>query len=482
MSHFDTSKLRQLCGQVHVGSQALHCELLQLAIEYKTAVAKRYRLLRADDIATRIHEPKMYCSIKIDGQFSYLCKDGDELFVFNYSGRVITGLAALADARKALAGVEQAILACELYLPDENGRSRVYDVTSALGKDAHRIDELRLAVFDVLQWNREDKQQLAYSQRDDILLEYLPAAGAFHRVESRLVDRDKINDLYTEWVVKGGHEGVVARSADQTAYKIKPRHNLDAVVLGFTERADEAGKLSTLLTGLMRPDGSLQVLTRIGTGFSEQQRSEMFALLKPLEVPSLYKETDGNHILFTMVEPTVVIELAFHDLLSEDSFGAPASKAVLQYLGREQGYDVRMPEPFVILLAPVFERIRDDKQANATDLRLSRLQPYVELTNLESGARDRSAAASELLARDVYVKQSRGATSVRKFLSWKSNKEEDPSFPAYGFCYVDYSPTRKAPLKRVLRVSNSRQRIEEIHQSYLASEVKTGWQPAGVTG
>ena len=38
--------------------------------------------------------------------------------------------------------------------------------------------------------------------------------------------------------------------------------------------------------------------------------------------------------------------------------------------------------------------------------------------------------------------------------------ELDSSFPAFLFCHVDYSPTRKAPLKRGIRVGSSREAVD----------------------
>jgi len=69
--------------------------------------------------------------------------------------------------------------------------------------------------------------------------------------------------------------------------------------------------------------------------------------------------------------------------------------------------------------------------------------------------------------------------AVRKFISWKTNKETiDNHYPAFGFCFVDYSPGRKGPLKRVLRTAPTQEGIEEIFNKFKETEVKRGWKPA----
>jgi ATP-dependent DNA ligase len=480
MGRYDSERMKPIAGAAMMGKGALDVDLLQMAKDYKTNVAKRYRLLTQDDIKIRIREEKVYCSVKIDGQFSYLYHDANETFIFNYSGRVVTSLPVIEEARAALFGVDSAILACELYLPDDSGRSRVYDVTEALGSgDTETLGKLRVAAFDVLELNGERQDTAYYDVRHGLLQEHLPAEGRFHRVDNQLVDTADVNKLYVEHVVRGGHEGLVARSAEHTVFKIKPRHNIDVVVVGFTERPDSPGTISALLTAFMRTDGSLQLVARVGNGFSEVARQDMFELLKPLQVESLYNETDGNHTLFTMVKPVMVVEMQFLDILAEHSSGRPLTKAVLSY-EEASGYDVLMPEAFVALIAPIFVRIRDDKQVTPTDLRLTQLRPYVDLDNLDSGASRQEMAQSEVISRSVFTKVAKELTSVRKFVCGKTNKDEiDPSFPAYVFCYVDFSPGRAKPRARArsLRASNSRAQIEQIYANSIAKNVKKGWNP-----
>ena len=115
MSKVDHTRLQPINGNLKLGHHALGVSLLDVASSYKKNVAKRYRLVTAEEISTRIRERELLCSKKIDGQFSYLYKDQDEIFVFNYSGRVITDLPFFAKAQETLKDFDSIVIAGELY-------------------------------------------------------------------------------------------------------------------------------------------------------------------------------------------------------------------------------------------------------------------------------------------------------------------------------------------------------------------------------
>jgi hypothetical protein len=85
------------------------------------------------------------------------------------------------------------------------------------------------------------------------------------------------------------------------------------------------------------------------------------------------------------------------------------------------------------------------------------------------------------LKREVYTKDLKGQTMVRKFLLWKTNKETaSDEFPAYVVHYTDFSPNRKDALAREIRVSSSREQIESLFAGLKAENIKAGWQQISV--
>jgi len=43
------------------------------------------------------------------------------------------------------------------------------------------------------------------------------------------------------------------------------------------------------------------------------------------------------------------------------------------------------------------------------------------------------------------------------------------------FCYTNFSPTRKEPLKKDARISDSEEQIVEMAKNYINASIKKGW-------
>jgi hypothetical protein len=128
------------------------------------------------------------------------------------------------------------------------------------------------------------------------------------------------------------------------------------------------------------------------------------------------------------------------------------------------------------VLAPVFKRFREDKEVTADDLRMTQLRDLVDLDNLEATSRKKDLAQSEIIDREVYTKTTKDLMSIRKFICWKTNKADlDDDYPPYVFCYVDYSPGRKGPLKRILRTAQTAEKLATIYNAFKEKEIKKGW-------
>ena len=454
--------------------------MIDLGREYKAAVAGRYRLITEKDF-DRIRGDRLLTSVKLGGHLYHLYVDADEQFLFNRTGRVVLGLPVLEQAA-ALVEHGPLVLADELYSATQD-RSRVGEVTHALGRGgAELAANLRFAAFDVLIKNGEGFQANSCEQADEVLAGLLGLDGPLHRVERHMLDRNGLRETFRREVIQGGQEGLICMSDDGVVYKVKNRQEIDAVIIGFTEaqpdseRGLEAGMVGSLLTALMWPDGTLQLLTRVSAGLTNALRCDLFHLLSDAGTESLFKATDENHTLFQMVHPEIIVEVSFLDIITETPTGKPTKRPVLSF--EAEAYFPQFPERFVEVVFPTFSRLRDDKQVNPCDLRLTQLAKFVDLDNLERGSRALALSKSEILRREVYVKSAKEQTMVRKFISWRSNKQElDDSFPAYVFCFVDYSPNRKSPLSRTLRCATSEEAIHAIHDRFLAAQIKKGWAP-----
>jgi hypothetical protein len=153
---------------------------------------------------------------------------------------------------------------------------------------------------------------------------------------------------------------------------------------------------------------------------------------------------------------------------------------VLGWDAAAQRYRIIRRLPLVALISPQFIRRRDDKSVNPTDLRLQQITNLVEVGLVDLDARQLKLPSSQLLRREVYTKQIKGQTMVRKLVMWQTNKDRDlEEFPAFVIHFTDYSSNRKTPLERDIRVSNSRDQIDALWHEVAEENITKGWVPVG---
>jgi len=135
--------------------------------------------------------------------------------------------------------------------------------------------------------------------------------------------------------------------------------------------------------------------------------------------------------------------------------------------------------PLVSMISPHFVRRREDKSVNPHDLRLQQITARFEVAMADRDARQLNLTRSQVLRREAYVKQLKGQTLVRKLVMWQTNKEREiEGFPAFVIHFTDYSPNRQTTLERDIRVSNSREQIDELWQELIAENIAKGWVQA----
>jgi hypothetical protein len=457
--------------------------LLSMVRNYKRQVASRMYPLGRDDVSRKIPDAEYHVSRKIDGEFTVLIYTGDELITLNPGGTVRVGLPWQDEAKKLLdaSDIDQAVIAGELYVTNDAGRRpRVHDVVSVARqpKTDEELKRIRFAVFDFISINGQNVESTygdTWKQIDSTF-----AGGTdIHPVETvTLKGHGDVQRQFDKWVGDEGAEGIVVRSDSAGSFKVKPRHTIDAVVIGFTESTDDRkGMLHDILLGVARKDGSVHALCRVGGGFSEEQRREMLSDLEDMVVESEYAEVNSDHVAYQMVEPKWVVEISCLDMIAQNTRGGPVNRMVLNYNTAEKRYEVVRRLPCVSVISPQFIRIRDDKEFNPVDVRMSQVTDLVPVAMTEVDAAEMTMSKCSIIEREVYTKVLKGELMVRKFVRWKTNKDgESTEFPAYVVHYTDFSPARKTPLTREVRVSNSETQIVELWNELKEANIKKGWE------
>jgi hypothetical protein len=438
--------------------------------------------LDRDDIRRKIPKADYHVSRKVDGEFTVLIWSDGDVCTLNPGGTVRYGLPFLEEAARLLskAKVKQAMIAGELYVQRPDRRPRVHDVT-AIGRQPESTDDLKtlaFAAFDVVSWDGQPAQSFAESWK--IIQRVFSSGERIHPVEAKpAADASDIEKIFEQWVVKEGAEGLVVRSETAGIFKVKPRHTLDVAVIGFTEAVgDRKGLLHDLLLAVKRQDGALHVLSRVGGGFAEDERRSMLADLKDMVIDSEYAEVNADHVAYQMVEPEWVIELSCLDLISETTRGGPVNRMVLDY--RDNGskaFHVVRRMPLASVISPQFIRRRQDKSVTWQETGIEQVSKIVEVPLADRNARQLTLPPSEILQREVFVKTMKDETMVRKFVLWKTNKEaESEDYASYVIHYTDFSPNRKTPLSREVRVSSSREQMQLLWGELKVENIKKGWE------
>ena len=86
---------------------------------------------------------------------------------------------------------------------------------------------------------------------------------------------------------------------------------------------------------------------------------------------------------------------------------------------------------------------------------------------------------SEMLERQVYTKTMKGNKMVRKLLLWKTNKDNQPDFPAFVVYLTDFSPNRQNPLERDIKIASTEKDARQLFEALAKKNFIGGWEKIG---
>jgi hypothetical protein len=475
----DKTKLQNYKGYLTGDVTSVDTTLIKIAENYKRQVAGNYLAVNDYEINKRLPEDEFFITRKVDGEMQVIFFDGTNVLIINGHGKVRAALPCLVELESVLkeSGLSSCILAGELHDKEDESRKRIYDLLSALVSE-ERINDICLSIFDIIEIDGKPRHFNDYGEKHQKIKEIIGKRNNVFPVELfQASNKQQLQEYFKEKIDQGA-EGLVVHCNYPRTFKIKPKHTIDAVVVGYSE-SDEKGSIRTLLVALIREKNKYQIIGKVSNGLTDQHKVELFETLSKKHVQSTYTETDSNKVAFHMIEPELVVEMGFNDILTE-SFSKAISNPVLLYTG-DDGYTLDSVITGIRPLFPVFERFREDKIADDQGVRFSQV---TDLFYIETKTKQLSPDVlpkSELISREVYTKEAKNKIMVQKFAAFKTNKEDkDERFPAYVFFYTNFSSGRKAPLNREVRISNSKDQILEIMEKYKTDNIKKGWEK--VTG
>ncbi len=444
---------------------------------YKRLVAKRYRVVFPDNIVKYLPDGDLWISTKVDGELWFLVKREGEVALVAYNGRVLQGIPVVEEAAKHLKDVSDCVVPGELFAIPQgtSGRPRVGHVATALHDD-DLAKTLGFRAFDVLDFEGEDWLYAGYDKRYEKLEELFDGGKRCATVTTKTGDKSEAKDAFVEWVESGKFEGLVVRTDQGITYKVKPFKTLDAVIVAFGERDnDGVTEMREMQVALLRDDGSYHLLGTVGGGFDESDRRAWHKRLSEMVVDSSFRLANREGTLCRFVKPEIVIEVKVSDLLDTDSRDMPVRRMTLEY-DDKGGYKPLGALPLVSLLHPVFVRERDDKEVDEGSVGLEQVYQHVPFEDRDTKPTTQSFGKAEVIERRAYRKDLRGdSLGVRKYVAFKTNKEDNPEYAPFAVIFTDFSSGRKDPLKTDIRVAPNREALQPFIDEWIDKNIKKGW-------
>jgi len=442
-------------------------DLIDHLTSYKKRVAGNYRAVLPEDINT-LPNDGLLVSTKIDGELWFLISHSGNVFFANPRGRTITGdLPILKAAAKLPRGT---IIAGELHVKVDKGRCRVGDLSALIAQgEKADLSKLCFGAFDLVK-SQDTETQAVYIERLAVLQKLVQPTENLFVIDSQEIDRKTLSEKFETEVISGKSEGLIARLSTGLIYKLKPAITIDAVVIAYTPSGDMA---RSLLLGLMMPDGKMQMFGGCGNLGSDENRKALLKRIAPFNTASTIRYASDTGSLYTFVNPQLVVEVKVTDLQAEHSDGT-ASKAMRMEFADNQWKNLGMtncPRP----IHPVLVGVREDKTVNTTDVRFEQIVEYAVIGAAKLTSQD--LPKSNIIRREVWAKETKGVTAVRKLVVWKTNKQVvDSGFPSYVVHWTDYSPGRASPLDREVKLAPDDKSANQLADAMIEENIKKGWE------
>lgn len=458
--------------------------------EYKKSISGKFILVEGNKIAERIKGKHFYVTKKIDGVMQTVFLYGTECKMFSSNGIERKDFPCLDVMSTFLknAGFNFAAIVAELsVVSDTTKRTRVSDVIHALGTPSLK-QTLKLRPFDIISldgtaWNVEsyketydklseifDEKKLDNSQLNSNLVQIVPMQEASSVYE--------VQNIYNQWVINEKAEGVVVHSEAEVIWKVKPRHTIDAVAIGYTSGNEGRQNLiRDILFAVRDDDKKYRVFACGSAGLTEEMRAKIKIQFDINIINSTYIKTDSRKIPYQMIKPKFVFEIGAIDFSSQDSLGIPYKNDILEY-NEERGWSLESKRNGVTTYSLSIIRTRDDKDVLPDSIRVNQISdicPFVQDENNKTKATfSEYLKPVEIIERAVYKKESKNHMYIKKIVVWKTNKE-DVGFSPYILYFTNYSTRSMVGLKTDMMTASSKEEIMKLYDECVAKNVKAGF-------
>jgi len=296
------------------------------------------RLSSAEEIVEKIGR----CSVEVkyDGFRCQVHKSKNDVALFSRNQERTTPMfPEIADACREVFGKQEVILEGEALAYDEaTGDLLPFQVTSQRRRK-HGIEDmakafpLKFFVFDLLYLNGEDYTHYAYADRRKKLIELIQRKSPVMEVSQAIETDDPVEiQKFFDASIERGLEGIVAKRLDapyaagsrnfnwiklKRSYKGELSDSVDLVIVGYFAGKGHRAKfgIGTILSAVYDPEEDrFKTVTRIGTGFSEEELVQLKKRLDEIASPEKPHQVDSEIVPDVWVYPKYVVTVTADEI------------------------------------------------------------------------------------------------------------------------------------------------------------------------
>ena len=327
------------------------------------------RLSSPEEIVEKIGH--CVAEIKYDGFRCQAHKRRNDVILFSRNQERTTPMfPEIVEAIKTIFAGQEVIMEGEALAFNEiTGELFPFQVTMQR-KRKHNIDEmaknfpLKFFVFDLLYLNGIDYTHFSYTDRRKKLLTLIPKNSVIEPAEAIVIqDKESLSRLFNE-TLERGLEGLVAKRPDASytagarnfnwiklkrSYKGELTDSLDLCIVGYYTGYGHRTQfgIGTILTAAYdHEEGRFKTVSKIGTGFSEQELVELTVRLSGITLNKKPTDVDSEIVPDVWVMPKYLVTVTADEITRSQNHTAGKDETGV-------GYALRFPR--------VVGFIREDK-------------------------------------------------------------------------------------------------------------------------
>lgn len=258
--------------------------------------------------------------IKFDGYRLIVVRNEGVVKLYTRSGLDWTDRFRTLSTRFSKLTRKDFVIDGEAVVFDTKGRSRFGDLQAAL--QAGDGDGIEFVAFDLLHFDGLNLRDLPLSARLVELAKLIKEEDRPIRL-SKVWNSDQGNDLFKQ-ASSSGLEGIISKNVNgryiegsrKDWVKSKCRARQEFVICGYTPPKGDLPAFGAMVLGSFEK-GKLVPRGKVGTGFSDKNRSALLKKFKPLhskKTPFKFQES-----AVTWLEPSLVAEIEFAEITRDGS-------------------------------------------------------------------------------------------------------------------------------------------------------------------